>query len=88
MTKTNLSSEQISKIIKNPAVRQEIARRSIRHFFGIYFSRYIANGYPTAPFHEGFFTLAEDEGVSLAIILAFRGSAKSTILVCATRFGQ
>lgn len=35
--------------------------------------------YYLAPFHHTFFEVVEDENIKLAVILAFRGSAKSTI---------
>ncbi len=79
MTTLNLTHEEITKIVKTPALRRELAQNSIRHFFAIYFSTYINNGYIMAPFHSDFFTIAEDESIPLAVILAFRGSAKSTI---------
>lgn len=77
MIQSNLSSQQIATIIHTPAIRQSLARKNIRYFFAIYFSQYI--NYSMAPFHEDFFKIAEDESIPFAVILAFRGSAKSTI---------
>lgn len=79
MSLPNLSSEEIKQIIRNPEMRRRLARENIRYFFSIYFSSYISNGYVTAPFHEDFFTIAEDNNLPLAIVLGFRGCAKSTI---------
>lgn len=73
----NLNEQETARIIRNSAMRRELANKSFRHFIAIYFFRYLS--YPIAPFHEDFFTIAEDEKIMLAIILAFRGSAKSTI---------
>lgn len=73
-----LTNDQIANIINNPALRQKIATESVKYFFAIYFSDYISNGYKPAPFHNDFFKLIEDENIPLAVVLAFRGSAKST----------
>lgn len=81
MAALKLTQEDITKIIHTPALRQQLARENIRYFFAIYFSQHIE--YPMAPFHEDFFSITEDETIPLAVILAFRGSAKSTIFsVC------
>ena len=47
-------------------------------FFNIYFSEYVKN--PTARFQKEFFIITEDQGIKLAVIVAFRGSGKSTIM--------
>lgn len=75
----NLQPEEMTNIIRSPAIRKRLARENIRYFFGIYFSTYISSGYPMAPFHEDFFTIAENDSIPLAIILGFRGCAKSTL---------
>ena len=36
--------------------------------------------YPFAPFHNEMFKLAEDQNIKVLVVMAFRGSAKSTIL--------
>ena len=59
-------------------MRMTLAKTSHQYFFGIYFSHYIK--YPSAPFHKEFFLMTEDESIKTAIILAFRGCAKSTIV--------
>jgi len=79
MSLPNLSPEEIQHIIHNPEMRRRLARENIRYFFGIYFASYISSGYAMAPFHEDFFTIAEDVNLPLAIVLGFRGCAKSTI---------
>jgi hypothetical protein len=53
----------------------------IRHlsmFFPIYLHEYIKH--ETPPFHEEMFRILEDEQIKLAVFVAFRGSAKSTII--------
>jgi len=72
-----INSNDIPNIIKNNDTRAEIARQSHLWFFHIYFSHYIA--YPTAKFQKEFFSLSEDESKNPLAVMAFRGSAKSTI---------
>lgn len=66
----------LTQIAKTVAVRKQLAYSSMRHFFAFYLHHYMA--YDLAPFHHDFFELAEDETSKLSVILAFRGSAKST----------
>jgi len=68
----------IKKIINDRKVRVAIARQSHLWFFNIYFSNYVIN--ETAPFQKEMFNLTENELNKLAVIVAFRGSAKSTIM--------
>lgn len=58
-----------------------MVRRSFEFFFPIYFYQYIK--YETAPFHKELFRILENEAIKLAVIVAFRGSAKSTIITTA-----
>ena len=58
-----------------------MVRRSFDFFFPIYFHSYIK--YETAPFHKELFRILENEAIKLAVIVAFRGSAKSTIITTA-----
>lgn len=62
-------------------IRQNIVRNSFEHFFPFYFHQYIQ--YQTAPFQKEMFGILEDERIKLAVICAFRGSAKSTIITTA-----
>lgn len=59
-------------------VRTEITKRSHEWFFATYFAPYITH--PTSEVHKQLFRLSEDKDLSLAVIMAFRGSAKSTIM--------
>ncbi|MFH1235631.1 MAG: hypothetical protein V1685_01690, partial [Parcubacteria group bacterium] len=68
----------IDAMITDPAVRQRVAPASFAWFFPTYFSHYLK--YETAPFQKEMLRIAEDETSRLAVILAFRGSAKSTIV--------
>lgn len=74
---TNINKGQIPNIIKDRKCRIEMARQSHMWFFHIHFAHYIT--YPTAEFQKQFFALSEDESYNPLAIMAFRGSAKSTI---------
>lgn len=76
MTSYSLPAEVLEKIVRTQALRQRITRESMRYFFGIYLNHYIQ--YDLAPFHDDFFSLAEDDQEKLIVINAFRGSGKST----------
>lgn len=65
-------------ISDDPKVRRGLARRSHYWFFHIYLSSYIK--YRTATFQKEMFTLTEATDIKAAVIVAFRGSAKSTIM--------
>ncbi len=74
----NLPKNLNEAITGNRKVRSELARRSHRYFFGIYLPHYIT--YPSAPFHDDMFDITERDDNSCAVITAFRGSGKSTIM--------
>lgn len=59
-------------------IRQALARDSHYWFFHLYFAQYVKH--ETAPFQKEMFLLTEDEKLKLAVVVAFRGSAKSTIM--------
>jgi predicted phage terminase large subunit-like protein len=64
-------------ILGDQVLRKVLARRSHFWFFHLYFTGYIQ--YKTADFQKEMFSLTEDDDISCAVILAFRGSTKSTI---------
>ncbi len=66
------------KILNDTRLRKELARRSHYWFFHIYFRRYVT--YETADFHRRLFAVTENENLKNAVITAFRGSGKSTIM--------
>lgn len=70
--------EIINKIIDDKATRKELTRESHYWFFHLYFSEYVK--YPTASFQREMFRITENENINMAVIIAFRGSAKSTIM--------
>lgn len=80
-TNKNRAESLFEKILTDKVLRRNIVQKSFEHFFPIYFHRYIE--YKTAPFHEEIFHILEDDSIKLAVIVAFRGSAKSTIITTA-----
>lgn len=66
------------QVIKNAAVRRAVTKDSHLFFFYIYFYHYVQ--YDIAPFQREIFALTEDETIKNAIIIAFRGSGKSTLI--------
>ena len=66
------------KIFADHKVRAEVTSQSHQWFFSTYFSNYLTHA--TADLHRDLFSITEDESLPLAVIVAFRGSAKSTIL--------
>ena len=82
MKKKKKESEKVFKrILKDQKFRQELVKRSLEFFFPIYLHQYIK--YDTAPFHKEIFSILQNEKYKLAVIAAFRGSAKSTIVTTA-----
>ncbi len=67
----------IDKMIHDQEFRLGVVTKSHPWFFYYYFSNYIK--FKMAPFHAEMFSLTEDTAVRSAVIVAFRGSAKSTI---------
>lgn len=65
-------------IIKNKASRIYASKLDNRVFFGIYFRHYLK--LKSAPFHKELFGLIKDDSIINLVIVAFRGSAKSTII--------
>jgi len=72
------SEDLFDSIAKDPAVRRTVTRESHGMFFAIYFRHYIL--YPMAEFQKDIIRTTEDRSNPLACIVAFRGSAKSTLV--------
>lgn len=72
------SQELQEKIFVDQSIRAAITSQSHQWFFSTYFSEYITH--QTADMHRELFAISEDEAIPLAVIVAFRGSAKSTIM--------
>lgn len=77
MTEVTLTDTEREQIIKDPQVRQQLAKNSYFWFFTIYLSRYIT--YPFAPFHKEMMAALEDDAQKFMTFVAFRGAAKSTL---------
>ncbi|MFC1622674.1 hypothetical protein ACFL1Y_01610 [Patescibacteria group bacterium] len=73
-----MTKEIIQKIINDSKVRTRVAFQSHSWFFAMYFGHYIKKESP--PFHNKLFRITEDKNISTAVIVSFRGSAKSTLM--------
>lgn len=73
-----LTPQDLKEIKQKRSVRRMLARKNHLWFFTIYLSDYI--DYPFAPFHHEMFSITEDPELKLAVIVAFRGSGKSTLM--------
>lgn len=60
------------------SVRMHLAEASHYYFFHLYMSQYVKH--PTARFQRELYNLTEDESIKHAVVVAFRGSGKSTIM--------
>lgn len=78
MNLDNIPEHILKAIREDPAVRRRLAYDDHAWFFRIYLGEGIE--FKSAPFHYDMFRLTMDDSVSLAAIVAFRGSAKSTIM--------
>ncbi len=74
-----LTENQIAeKLLEDRTFRKEITTSSHYWFFHTYFNEYVK--YPTASFQQEIFDITEDNDIRLAVVTAFRGSGKSTIV--------
>lgn len=73
----NIDSSITDKILHDKSFRIALSKKSHYYFFHIYFSHYVQ--FPSAEFHKELFAITEDENIKNAVIIAFRGSGKSTI---------
>lgn len=69
---------EFEAIVKDRQVRRTVARQSHLMFFYIHFAHYVT--YPIAEFQKDIFRITEDLTNKLAVIVAFRGSGKSTLI--------
>lgn len=77
-TPLTLTKEEWEQVRDNQALRISLAKESLYWFFHIYFSHYITA--ETADFHREIFKNITDPKIRHAVIVAFRGSGKSTIV--------
>ena len=73
----SLSRNLADRMFRDRRVRTAITRQNHFLFFHFYFAHYVQ--YPTAKFQREMFQLSEEESIRNLFIVAFRGSAKSTI---------
>ena len=71
-------NELQKRLFTDRKVRAEVTGQSHQWFFSTYFANYITH--ETADLHRQLFAITEDEQLPLAVVVAFRGSAKSTIM--------
>ena len=71
-------NKELKRIILDDTLRREVAFESHYFFFHIYFGHYVS--FDTADFQKEMFSLTEDLSVKNIVIVAFRGSGKSTIM--------
>src|SRR3989338_524724 len=78
MYKIDHNKKLTEKILKDKIARRAITTKNFEWFFFLYFSRYIK--YETPEFHQEIFRILQDNSIDLAVLTAFRGSAKSTLI--------
>lgn len=78
MTTQKLSPDELEKIRSDRKVRRSLARYSHYWFFCLYLGHYLS--YEFAPLHHEMFRITEEKEIEFAVVVAFRGSGKSTII--------
>ena len=73
-----LNDGLLQKVFTDRLVRAEVTTKSHLYFFATYFSNYME--YEISDLHRELFALTEQEETPLAVVMAFRGSAKTTIM--------
>lgn len=73
-----MDNTELEQIKKKRSVRKMLAKNSHKWFFSIYLSHYI--GHLFAPFHSEMFQITEDIENKFTVLVAFRGSGKSTLI--------
>lgn len=73
-----MNDELRQRVFSDRQVRAEVTANSHLYFFSTYFSNYME--YEISDLHRELFSITEQDSVPLAVIMAFRGSAKSTIM--------
>jgi predicted phage terminase large subunit-like protein len=73
-----LNAEDWLNIKNNRNVRMDLAKQDLYWFFHLYFGHYIE--FETADFHREIFQAVTDNDIEHLVIVAFRGSGKSTIV--------
>ncbi len=78
MEEKNKQENLINKILSDKAIRKTLTRQSHYWFFHTFLAHYVE--YETALFQKEMFKLTENEYHKLIVLMAFRGSGKSTIM--------
>lgn len=73
-----LTKSELEEILGQPKIRRSLAFHSHQWFFSLYLHHYLQHEF--ADFHKDFFRITEDQTSPLSVVVAFRGSGKSTIL--------
>ena len=73
-----LDAHEVESIKTDRDVRVRLAQENHYWFFSLYLSEYMQ--FPFAPFHHEMFRMTENMSERISAIVAFRGSAKSTIM--------
>ncbi|MFC1638841.1 hypothetical protein ACFL26_01050 [Patescibacteria group bacterium] len=73
-----MDEKLIEKLTRDRDVRLAVIEKSHEWFFSLYLPHYVR--YETGPFQRDIFRMTEDDSLPLACVMAFRGSAKSTIV--------
>lgn len=68
----------LPKVINDLALRKQLAYENHYWFFHTYLTKYVR--FKTADFQREIFAITENEKIKKSVIVAFRGSAKSTIM--------
>ncbi len=72
------SKDLIEQMFHDPAVRKAVTRESHIWFFLFYLAHYIK--YAMANLHRELFSITENMDILRAVVVAFRGSGKSTLI--------
>lgn len=78
MDNPQLSEKEWAMLRSQRKVRIGLVGNSFFWFFHLYFSHYIT--FPTAAFQKEIISAASDESIEHLVVMAFRGSGKSTII--------
>ena len=73
-----MEDDILKKICKDSKLRRAVTRRSHFWFFHLFFPHYTEH--ETALFQREMFSLTEEQEIKFSVVMAFRGSGKSTIM--------
>lgn len=81
MNKSITTKEDAFQALNDPVVRRGVVKQDFFLFFTVYFPHHMK--YVFAQMHKDMIAMCQDENVLLALVMAFRGSGKSTIITTA-----